>query len=162
MENFSKQIICDAVEQLLFGKAQERALDLVRYFYDNGMSVVLVDLNVWNVMFKDEIVCSLWLFKGERKCYSLYVFMEGDYSHVYSKFPLEESVVKIALKHVNKCIECGGRCDDESCKTVFGQEYRNICGSPIKFVNPCGATMASVKKLLEMRKFSIFNKLVLT
>ena len=75
-------------------------------------------------------------------------------------FPIDESVQEFVRVHVNKCGSCSGNCghkEREATKTIFGQEYDNLCSSEIAFISPDAEAFEKIKVLMDLWKYKIDN-----
>ncbi|MDE7202576.1 MAG: hypothetical protein K2O91_11915 [Lachnospiraceae bacterium] len=70
---------------------------------------------------------------------------------------MEEEVKNIAWKYVDHCGNCGS-CGGGKQKIVFGKRFERVCGCTFRIDNPMATDLPFLKKMVELRKNDILNK----
>ncbi|MCL2421997.1 MAG: hypothetical protein FWD03_09080 [Defluviitaleaceae bacterium] len=145
----------DVFNEVLTGDVLKNALDFVEFLNANGIT----QIEQHGMYYKGECVCYI---DTRNEHPSWIVWTAGDYSNEYEDFPIDGQTKETAWTHANKCGNCEGTdCSPGKTKVIFGKSFANICnGADVDmcFTNPSGETLASLKKLVEMRKNIIANR----
>jgi len=140
------------INEVLSGEVLQNALDFVEYLEVNEMVV-----NGAEISYKGKVVCYMHLDGAKEYPSPWTIWTEGDYSSEHENIPLSDQMKKIAWAHINNCEDCGAGCTPGQRKVIFGKAFDNVCNADMAFYIPDVETLECVKKLLEMRKYTIDN-----
>jgi hypothetical protein len=162
----SEQKIEDFIGEVLTGDAQKLALDFVACLRAQEMQFergtgYWEDKRYWTIKYKDEYVCFI-LVNGYGSVRHQdepegWIIWSDDSGKVdwFADSPLDEHTKEIAWANVDFCGHCGGSCDGGFHKTIFGNEYDNVCNTTFRFDNPDEDVLGCVIKLFELRENGI-------
>ena len=143
----------NSFNEILSGDELKNALDFVQYLKENDLI-----FNEGAISYKDKAVCYMHLDSGKQYPSPWTIWTVGDYSSEHKNVPLTEHVKEIAWEHINTCDDCGAGCSPGTRKSIFGKEFNNVCSADMAFYVPNTQTLECIKKLLEMRKYTILNE----
>ena len=143
-------MIEDNLVRELAGETLLQALALTSYLRDHGLPPVQVGENSWQVVFKEETICNMWLATSLEPI-TLFIWPYFDGSHETDTSQIDEHMKRIARQHVNPCTT--GHCASNPGirQYIFGQQFENICTAPIAFTNPSREEIDCIQVLLELR-----------
>lgn len=148
---------------MLTGSAKGSALAFVDYLRANGMLFereggYWEDKYYWGIKYKDAFVCFILINNEELSDPEAWtVWSDDSGANTIGDGSADENTKDIFWKHVVVC-ENAERCFDgcqRSRKTILGKEFENVCGTALKFDSPTARTVASMKKMVEIRKAAI-------
>jgi len=152
----------DVIGEVLTGHLQKNALDFVAYLRANKIAFEESE-NYWEVKYKDECVCFIWINDSDEKpgpwtVWSAQVpgawatWADDEYSDECVDFSMDERIREIAWVNVNVCENCGG-CSSVGGrrKTVLGKEFDHLCNSIMAFTNPNSEALDCAKKMIDIR-----------
>lgn len=152
------------IGEVLAGDAQKNALEFVAYLragemlFERGKGYWNSKL-YWIITFQNEIVCFILLNgSGVEEVFAPWTIWSDDSgSNWFEDFPLDEHMKEIAWKYVDSCGNCGSCSDQGMHKTIFGKEFRNVCCTTMRFINPDVEAIECLKKMVEIRKHDILS-----
>lgn len=160
----------EAIRDALREDAQKNALDFVAFLTANGIATK-ASINYWNIQYKGESVCSLWIDGSAKKpgpwtIWSAQVpgawatWTDGGPGAEYAVPPLDGRVKEAAWAHVNVCGHCGG-CPHPGGrrKAVLGKEFDHLCDSTLAFTDPDAEALDCAKKMVAARINDILESL---
>jgi len=105
----------------------------------------------WMIKHNDEYICFILINNAEDNTepVGLTVWLDDGRSNCFANLSPDERTKEIAWKHIDICGNCGG-CGNPggSRKTIFGNEFDNVCVTPMRFDNPDAETVECVMKLI--------------
>jgi len=143
------------------------ALNFVTYLKKNEMEFIRgkgywKDKFYWIMNYKNENVCSILIGPEEKTDPSQWLIWSensnDNSSHWFENIILDKYIKEIAWKNIDFCGNCG-YCLGGKCKTIFGKEFNNVCGTTFLFKNPNAETLDFMKKMIEFRKNEIFKSI---
>lgn len=144
--------IKDSIMNVLSGGTMRNALDFAEYLHENEM---ITGGEHGAVMYKDKVLCYIYLDGSEQAPGPWTVWTEGDYSNEHRDVPMDENMKETAWANVNFCGNCGGDCSPGKHKTILGKEFDSVCSADMAFNDPNANELECLKKLLEMRKYQL-------
>jgi len=145
----------DSINKLLTGDARQNALNLATFIKEQGMSI---GENNGTVVYLGNDIA--WLhMDGKQQAPGPWTIWPDVKGTVPDGFSFDDSMKEIALQNVNFCGNCGSECAPGGRKIIFGKEFDNVCGAILAFTDPNAEEIECVKKLLELRKYTIDNGL---
>ena len=161
----SEQTIENIIIKTLGGDTQKKLLTFVAFLKANDMYFER-GKGYWSnqlyymIKYKNEYVCFI-LINGigdERELSPLTIWTDDSGSNWFENFHLNEPEKEIAWNNVDYCANCGA-CGGGTHKCIFGKEFDNVCRTTMRFINPDDATLAFIKKIVELRKDDIIKRL---
>ena len=155
-----KREIEDVICELLTGDMQKNALDFTAHLRACGIPLTKTSQK------SGDIIAAK--YNGEDVCYIQVCGLDELPSHwmVWSDqvpgswaswdnsactvAPVDEQTKEVAWANVKICQGCG-ECGPGRRKTVLGKEFDNLCTSAMEFMNPDGAALDCVKKMVDAR-----------
>lgn len=151
----------DSIREHLFEEAQTTALEFVgflrrkniKFYKDNG-SCWKDKIYYW-LQFNEECIAFIAIKDPDEPENDWTIW--SDDSRAYEDSSAEEAIKNIAWKYVNHCSNCGS-CDGGKHKIVFGKNFDRVCGCTFRIDNPTTSDLPFLKKMVELRKNDILNK----
>jgi hypothetical protein len=149
------QKIEDAISDVLDGVTLKNATDFTAYLNKKGMSFERHPDGVWVINYKDKCVCFIGVDGTDQKPGPWTIWSDGGDYNEPEDFSVDEHIKEFTWAQVNICANCGGNCSPGKRKTIFGKEYDNVCTSTLAFTNPNVEALECIKKLVEIKMYSI-------
>ena len=141
----------DFIKKFLKGDTQKNALDFAVFLKANDITT---GENHGTLIYKGDVLA--WMhMDGKPDMPGPWTIWPDLTGTVPDGFVFDDAMKEIAWKNVNICASCGSNCTPGSRKTIFGKEFDNVCGAILAFTDPHFETLECVKKLMEMRIYSI-------
>ena len=142
---------------------QKIALDFVEFLRNNEMEFVK-DNGYWKdkiyyiIKHNAQCVCFIAIKDPDEKDNRWTVWSDDMDSDWLRDYPVNDALKEIAWRHVDNCGNCGS-CGGGKRKVIFGKEFKRVCGCTFRIDNPDDKDFAFMKKMVEIRKSEILNKL---
>jgi len=152
----------NVINLILNNDAQKNALNFVKYLRSNDMEFdrgkgYWEDKSYWMIKYKGKYVCFILIGGDEEKDSSWTIWSDDSGSVWFEGYSLNEYTKKIAHANIDFCGNCGS-CSGGTSKTIFGKIFDNVCRTTFRFDNPDYEAVACTKKLVEIRKNDICEK----
>ena len=151
----------DVAGSFLSGEVLENALDFVAYLRENNMAPARASTNAWKAAYKNKGVCYVRIpYESNDPNSRTNTWNIGPPGDDCLTFPMTDRMKEILWSSVKQCNACNGRyigkkrpCNFGTDRTIFGREFKRVCGYAIK--NPSGEALDFAKLWVEARKLSI-------
>ena len=140
----------NSLKETLGGERLKNALDLVAHMGRLGMTV-----EEGRFYYKGEMMSIFIYFKNDKNPEGELYICDGPLTG-HEDFPVGGAVEAYVRASVKTCTDCG--CDHPErgkTKTVFGQEYENLCSSEVMFANPDANAVEKLMKLMDLWVYKI-------
>jgi len=152
----SEQTVKDEINEFLMGETLKNALDFMEFLKENEM---IAGGHHGEVSYKNNSMCFLDIGSGSEFPHPWTIYIEGDYNAIYEDTLINKRIKEIAWDNVHSCGSCSG-CQPGKTISLFGKEFKNVCcNAELAFYKPDTEALECVKKLLEMRKRKILEKI---
>lgn len=147
-----KQIEND-IKENLSGEAQTTALEFVGFLRSNNIEFYKDESSCW----KDKIYYHI-KFNGE--CVAFISIRDPDEPNnlwtvwsddckAFENDISDNEIKNTAWSHIDFCGRCGS-CGGGKTKTVFGKEFKGVCGCTFRIDNPKQSDLPFLKKMVEI------------
>lgn len=160
-----KQEIEDIILDTFTGEEQKNLLAFVGFLRASGMDFergggYWSEQQYYMVRYQGQSVCYLLLNgTGDEASLSPLTIWTDDSGSRWLERPCpDQEVRERAWSHVDHCAHCGS-CRGGTCKVIFGREFRDVCRTTLRFVRPDARTLASIQRLVAMRREDILSRM---
>ena len=142
--------IKDALRNHLKDEALANALGLVDYMTGKGLTPVMEWDSGFRFVKNDKSPCLVFIIteSNEWVICDLPVASEPEWNSLSNE--LKDFVIaNIKICSVHEGNSCGCGSEPGVSKTIFGNDYSNVCTSEIQFVSPCAGDLDKFKEIIE-------------
>lgn len=152
-----RNMVCDT----FCGELRESTLDFFNFLNDDSMKFERLsgywkDQFYWMVKYKERCLCYI-LINGtgdEKQFAPLTIWSDDSGSDWYKNYPLSDKLKESAIKNIDYCVHCGS-CSGGIRKTIFKEQFDNVCKTTFRFTNPTPIEFELIKELIAARKMDI-------
>jgi len=153
-----KRTLETRLQQCLTGETLHNSLNFVAYLKETGMTTTTETSGYFTYM--GELICIIIEFEvSDEHPEGMWIICDCQATQ-HDVLPLDEKLKEFLHANVSICTgECG--CKDwprGGDKIIFGQEFKSVCSSEIKYINPSSGELEKVKMLMELWKHAIADK----
>ena len=153
----SNKRIEDTINNVLKDDSKKNALDLVAYLRENETS------DNFSINMHDEKDESGWnisnlgfiIITGSDDFPGPWTMWVG--ADKIGENSTDEQIREFAWSYVSPCGSCGGNCTPGIKARIFGKDFENTCQSNLMFNNPNAEAVASIIKILDIKKNEILR-----
>lgn len=158
----SEESIEKIINRELHSYDKATALDFVTSLRDNELTFFR-DRGYWRdkiyfwVQYGTDCVCFIAIKDPDEPENRWTVWSENIDPVYLAENAVDDRLKKIAWEHVD-CGVCGS-CGEEKPKIIFGRKFNNVCGTNFRFDNPDKNDLEFMKKMVEIKKRELIEKM---
>lgn len=146
----------DYIREELPCEARNAALDLISFLEENDITFYRDNGECWKdkiyywCKFNNECVAFISI-KDPNEPQNLWTVWTDDMkSEWFGKYDADDKIKSLAWVHIDLCGSCGS-CGGGQPKTIFGREFKAVCGCTFRVDNPNAKDIEFLKQMVRLR-----------